>query len=41
MVGAILGDGWCNIGAWLVRCLVMVGPMFGNVWHNTGRCLVE
>ena len=36
MVGAMLGDGWCNVGCWLVQCWVMVGAMLGVGWYNVG-----
>ena len=43
MVGAMLGDGWCNVGSTLAQCWVMVDAMFGMVgtplgdgWCNVG-----
>ena len=36
MVGAMLGDGLCNVGEWLVQYWVMVGAMLGNGWHKVG-----
>ena len=30
MVGEMLGDGWHNVGCWLVKCWVMVGEMLGD-----------
>ena len=32
MVGALLGDGWVNVGLWLV----IVGVMLGDSWHMVG-----
>ena len=32
----MLGDGWCNVGCWLVQCWVMVGAMLGVGWYNVG-----
>ena len=31
-VGAMLGDGWCNVGSRLVQCWVMVGTQLGHGW---------
>ena len=36
MVGAMSGDGWCNVGSWLAQCWVMVGAMLGDGWCNVG-----
>ena len=36
MVGAMLGDGWHNVGLWLVQCGVMVGTLLGDGWDNVG-----
>ena len=36
MVGAMLGDGWDNVGLWLVQCWVMVGTMLGDGQYNVG-----
>ena len=36
MVGAMLGDGWDNVGLWLAHCWVMVGAMLGYGWDNVG-----
>ena len=36
MVGVMLGDGWDNVGLWLVQCWVMVGVMLGYGWCNVG-----
>ena len=36
MIGAMLGDGWCNVGLWLVHCWVMVGTKLGDGWFNVG-----
>ena len=48
MVGAMLGDGWCNVGrwlvqcwVWLVQCWVMIGTMLGDGWCNVGLLLVQ
>ena len=30
MVGVMLGDGWDNVGLWLVQCWVMVGTLLGD-----------
>ena len=30
MVGAMLVDGWDNVGLWLAHCWVMVGAMLGD-----------
>ena len=36
MVGAMLGDGWHNVGSWLVEYCVMVGAKLGDGWHKVG-----
>ena len=52
MVGAMLGDGWHNVGFWLAQCWVMigatqaccwlmVGATLASGWHNVGVWLVQ
>ena len=36
MVGAMLGDGWCNVGSLLMQCWGMVGTPLGDGWCNVG-----
>ena len=36
MVGAMLGDGWDNVGLWLVQYWVMVEIMLAYGWHIVG-----
>ena len=37
----MLGDGWCNVGLWLVQCWVMVGIMLGYGWCDVGLWLEQ
>ena len=36
MVGAMLGDGWFNVGSWFAQSWVMVGAMLGDGCCNVG-----
>ena len=37
MVGAMLGDGWDNVGLWLVQCWLMVGAMLKTSMQSTNK----